>query len=80
VRIKEYVAQNQSEPGMWKLGFHTYGRSGRVNRQKVDLLPDEVFIVGEALADTQALATTVCDTARVATIVSLRSEIDIPVD
>ncbi|KEF63447.1 uncharacterized protein A1O9_01425 [Exophiala aquamarina CBS 119918] len=68
LRIKAYVAQNQVDPGMWKLGFHTYGRSGRVKGQKVDLLPDEVFIVGEALADTQALATSVCDTARVATI------------
>lgn len=65
---------------MWKLGFHTYGRSGRVKGQKVELLPDEVFIVGEALADTQALATAVCDTARVATIVSHQSEIDLGID
>jgi hypothetical protein len=57
---------------MWKLDFHTYGRSGRVNGQKADVQPDEVFIVGEVLAETQALATAVSDTARVATIVSLQ--------
>lgn len=59
---------------MWKLDFHTYGRTGRVNGKRVELQPDEVFIIGEALAETQSLATAVADTARVATIVSLRQD------
>lgn len=38
----------------------------------MDVQPDEVFIIGEVLAETQELATAVADTARVATIVSLQ--------
>lgn len=74
LRVKAYVAQNQVDQGVWKLDFHTYGRTGRVDGQRVDLQPDEVFIIGEALAETQSLATAVADTARVATVVSLRQD------
>lgn len=65
---------------MWKLDFHTYGGRRRVNGEWVDLQPDEVFIIGEVLAETQALATIVCDTARVATIVSLQLETTAAID
>ena len=59
--VKEYVRQQQSDAqGAWKLVFHKYGGKDA----------EELVLIGEALADTQALATAVADTARVATIVS----------
>ncbi len=59
-RVKEYVAlQHKDAEGTWDIDFHMYGRG-----------TDEVFVVGEALASTQELATSVANIARIACIVS----------
>lgn len=63
--VKEYV--NQQHPhikGEWNLDFHTYGKG-----QETATGPGEVFIVAEALAPTQKLATSIAAKARVAMIV-----------
>ncbi|KAL1616687.1 hypothetical protein SLS54_008254 [Diplodia seriata] len=58
-RVKAYVAaQHRDSAGSWQLGFHVYGAGS-----------PEIFIVGEALASSQQLATSVANTARIATIV-----------
>ncbi|KAK6221103.1 hypothetical protein LQW54_001676 [Pestalotiopsis sp. IQ-011] len=57
-RIRDYVdTQHRDSSGWWKVDFHVHGRN-----------TDEVFLVGEALADTQVLATSVASTARIATM------------
>ncbi|KAH6658033.1 hypothetical protein BKA67DRAFT_204926 [Truncatella angustata] len=57
-RIKEYVAsQHTRDSGLWNLDFHVHGRD-----------TEEIFLVGESLANSQRLATSVASTARVATI------------
>ncbi|ETS87268.1 hypothetical protein PFICI_01096 [Pestalotiopsis fici W106-1] len=57
-RIKEYVGiQHVDTSERWKVDFHVHGRN-----------TDEIFLVGEALADTQALATSIASTARIATM------------
>ncbi|OJD32527.1 caib baif family enzyme [Diplodia corticola] len=58
-RVKAYVAgQHRDKDGEWELGFHVYGREDRESG---------AFIVGEALASSQQLATSVACTARIAT-------------
>ncbi|TPX15866.1 uncharacterized protein E0L32_000200 [Thyridium curvatum] len=55
--IKAYVALQHRHVTneKWEIGFHTYGGEAS----------GEVFLVGEALADSQVLATSVASTARV---------------
>lgn len=66
-RIKEYVAkQHEKAEGTWDLDWHIYGQ----NQVTPDGHPAEIFLVGEALASTQELATSVVSTARIATVVS----------
>ncbi|KAH7122678.1 hypothetical protein B0J11DRAFT_608191 [Dendryphion nanum] len=68
-RIKGYVStQHEDVGGKWALDFHTYGRD------QVSALPEnageasEVFLIGEALADTQDLASSIASAARIATV------------
>ncbi|TVY24646.1 hypothetical protein LHYA1_G006398 [Lachnellula hyalina] len=73
-RIQEYViTQNTpSSPSsgeFWKLGFHTYGANGIMGALEPGdstFQPREIFIVGEVLASSQKLATSIAATARVA--------------
>ncbi|KAK1964877.1 hypothetical protein LY78DRAFT_738806 [Colletotrichum sublineola] len=64
VSVKAYV--KQQHPGIsgdWDLGFHVYGKG-----QSTPTGPGEVFIVVEAVAPTQQLATGLVSTARIALI------------
>jgi hypothetical protein len=70
-RVKEYVAsQHEDAEGSWELDFHVYGQ------HQISTLPlnrgqtAEVFLIGEALASTQALATSIAHVTRVAAVVS----------
>ncbi|KIX06047.1 uncharacterized protein Z518_04021 [Rhinocladiella mackenziei CBS 650.93] len=67
-QAKWYAGTQVVGKGEWQLEFHVYGRTGRIDGEPADIEPDEVFIVGEVLADTQALATQVCEAARIATV------------
>ncbi|KAL7916669.1 hypothetical protein GGI35DRAFT_485779 [Trichoderma velutinum] len=61
-RIKAYVAQQHTHiTEKWELGFHTYGydETNKAAHAK------NVFLVAEALAETQATATSIASTARV---------------
>lgn len=63
--IKQYVEQQHPLiEGEWDLDFHTYGKG-----QQAAIGPGEVFIVAEAIAPTQQLATSIASKARVAMIV-----------
>ncbi|EQB48667.1 hypothetical protein CGLO_12086 [Colletotrichum gloeosporioides Cg-14] len=62
--VKAYVKQQHPNiPGHWDLDFHTYGQG-----QSTPLGPGEVFIVAEAVAPTQELATGLVSTARIGMI------------
>lgn len=50
---------------MWELDFHVYGE-----RKDTAKAPAEIFVVAEALAQTQQLATSIASKARIAMIVS----------
>lgn len=64
--IKKYVKQQHPDvPGEWKLDFHTYG-SGTTRPGGA---PGPIFLIAEVLAPTQALATTICNSARAGMIV-----------
>jgi hypothetical protein len=70
-RIKEYVAlQHQDVEESWELEFHVYGQHQvstlPLNRGQ----PSEIFLIGEALASTQQLATSIAHVARIAATVS----------
>ncbi|EMR68246.1 putative caib baif family enzyme protein [Eutypa lata UCREL1] len=57
-RVKKYVAlQHKKADGTWEFDYHLYGKG-----------TNEVFLVGEALASTQELATSVANIARIACI------------
>lgn len=63
-RVKGYVAQKHSHlEGKYSMDFHVYGYDEKKAQQQGS--QGEVFIVGEALAETQALATSLASTARV---------------
>jgi hypothetical protein len=65
--VKAHVRQQHpSIPGDWDLDFHVYGKG-----QSTPAGPGEVFIIVEAVAPTQQLATCLVSTARVALIVSI---------
>ncbi|KAF5520581.1 hypothetical protein CGCA056_v008861 [Colletotrichum aenigma] len=62
--VKAYVKQQHPNmPGNWDLDFHTYGQG-----QRTPLGPGEVFIIAEAVASTQELATGLVSTARIGMI------------
>ncbi|KAL7899960.1 hypothetical protein HDV64DRAFT_268360 [Trichoderma sp. TUCIM 5745] len=64
-RVKGYVTQQHSHISeKWDLGFHTYGYDETNKTAHVG----NVFVVAEALAETQATATSIASTARVACI------------
>ncbi|TQN69637.1 hypothetical protein CSHISOI_05817 [Colletotrichum shisoi] len=64
VSVKGYVKQQHpSIPGDWDLDFHVYGKW-----QSTPAGPGEVFLVAEAVAPTQQLATGLVSAARVAMI------------
>ncbi|TVY47145.1 hypothetical protein LOCC1_G002494 [Lachnellula occidentalis] len=76
-RIQEYVTTQNPPPSspssgeFWKLGFHTYGANGIMGALEPGdstYQPREVFIVGEALASSQKLATSIAATARIAAV------------
>ncbi|KAL6890526.1 hypothetical protein GGI43DRAFT_222088 [Trichoderma evansii] len=64
-RVKGYVAQQHTHISeKWELGFHTYGYDETNKTAHMG----NVFLVAEALAETQATATSIASTARVACI------------
>lgn len=62
--IKAYVKKQTTtaEDSWWDLEFHIWGKSPNGTA--------EIALIGEAIASSQELATSVAATARVATIVS----------
>ncbi|GKT46220.1 uncharacterized protein ColSpa_06401 [Colletotrichum spaethianum] len=67
VSVKAYVKQQRlNVPGDWDIDFHVYGKG-----QSTPTGPGEVFLIAEAVASTQQLATGVVSTARIAMIVSI---------
>ena len=68
--VKVYVKQQHAHViEKWELGFHIYGNKGmEVTDPPSTTVPREVFLVGEALAETQAVATSIASTARVACV------------
>jgi hypothetical protein len=70
-RVKGYVAEQHREAdGTWDLDFHYYGKSDELGDDTVSETPvPEVFIIGEALASSQELASSVAATAKIATTV-----------
>ncbi|PKS08579.1 hypothetical protein jhhlp_004965, partial [Lomentospora prolificans] len=64
VAVKKYVAsQHPDSSGEWDLDFHLYGKG-----QHTSDGPGEIFIVAEAIAPTQTLATSIASKARVGMI------------
>ena len=64
-RVKGYVAQQHAGVSeIWKLGFHVYGYD-EITKQAG---AGSVLVIGEALAETQATATSVASTARIACV------------
>ncbi|MCJ1479813.1 hypothetical protein MMC13_008499 [Lambiella insularis] len=72
VRVKQFVTQqNQSASGTWEMDFHVYGANGIMGSQEPgdsSYRPREIFLVGEALASSQKLATSVASSARIACV------------
>lgn len=71
-RVKDHVTQQYKDAkGTWEIEFHVYGAKGIMgNLEPGDpsYQPREIFLVGEALASSQALATSVASTARIACV------------
>jgi hypothetical protein len=71
-RVKEFVKQQHSSIiEKWELDFHVYGANGIMNAQEpgdTSYLPREIFLVGEALAPSQQLATSIASSARIACV------------
>ncbi|EPE33569.1 hypothetical protein GLAREA_06582 [Glarea lozoyensis ATCC 20868] len=71
-RAKAYVKQQHKEsPGTWELDWHVYGVDGIMGSLEPgdpSYQPREVFLVGEALASSQELATSVASCARIACV------------
>ncbi|TEA18741.1 hypothetical protein C8034_v011959 [Colletotrichum sidae] len=62
--VKAYVKkQHPGISGHWDLDFHLYGKG-----QTTPLGPGEVFVIAEAVAPTQQLATAIVSTARIGLI------------
>lgn len=65
-RAKAYVSQQQGHvKEKWTLDFHIYGFDSEMNKKSSS---SDVFIVGEALAESQTLATSVASSARIACV------------
>ncbi|KAL7621705.1 hypothetical protein AAE478_009032 [Parahypoxylon ruwenzoriense] len=63
--VKSYVADQHSHfPGTWEFDFHFYGKP----ETGAESVSREVFLIGEALASSQDLATSVAYTARIGVI------------
>jgi hypothetical protein len=70
-RVKGYVAlQHGDKEAAWELDFHVYGQHQISTLPLNKGQPSEIFLIGEALASTQALATSVASLARIAVTVS----------
>ncbi|KAI0599550.1 hypothetical protein F4775DRAFT_591337 [Biscogniauxia sp. FL1348] len=66
-RVKAYAAQqHRGQTGSWELDFHTYGKPSTPAQTLSAGKSPEVFLVGEVLASTQELATSVASAAKVA--------------
>lgn len=64
-RVKAYVAQQHSQiQDEWSLDFHIYG----FDPARPPELLGKVFLVGETLAGSQALATSIASSARIACV------------
>lgn len=64
--VKDYVRrQHKHVSSEWDLGFHVYGQE-----KTMTTTPPGIFIVAEAIAETQDLANSLTSKARVAMIVS----------
>ena len=64
-RVKAYVAQQHTGVSeIWKLGFHVYGYDEVAKRAGAG----SVLVIAESCAETQATATSVASTARVACV------------
>ena len=69
-RIKWYChQQHDAVDGKWEIDFHLYGKDQVSNLPHNLGQPSELFLVGEVLASSQALAYTIAYTAGVATTV-----------
>jgi hypothetical protein len=70
--VKEYATQqNKDETETWDLGFHVYGKNGVMDSLEPEdpsNQPREIFLVGEALASNQKLASSIASTARIACV------------
>jgi len=74
-RVKEYVmAQHEGVEGTWELNFHVYGQHQASATSDWESESPEIFLIGEALASTQELATSVACVARIAVTVSCPEE------
>ncbi|KAI0376806.1 hypothetical protein F5Y04DRAFT_265786 [Hypomontagnella monticulosa] len=63
--VKGYAADQHSHvTEKWEFDFHLYGKPDDSNEDTV--LSEEIFLIGEALAPTQELATSIAATARIA--------------
>lgn len=66
-RVKGYVAsQHEDSPDAWELDFHVHGQHQVSTRAVDEGQPGEILLIGEALASTQALATSISSMARIA--------------
>lgn len=63
--------QHEDAEGTWELDFHIYGQHQISTLALNQGPPSEIFLIGEALASTQTLATSVVCVARVAVTVRL---------
>lgn len=66
--VKDYVrAQHTDHSEPWDIYFHVYGLDASTQTlTRPARIPREVFIVGEVMAESQALATSLASSARVA--------------
>ena len=71
-RIKDYITfQHKHVAEKWELNFHVYGRDDNwtpASGGRPYSGPKGVFIVGEAVAESQKVATSVCASARIGCI------------
>ena len=72
VRVKEFAKQQHKDiTEEWDIDFHVYGTNGIMGSQEPGspaYLPREIFLVGEALASSQSLATSIAHSARIACV------------
>ncbi|KAI1372462.1 hypothetical protein F4677DRAFT_263532 [Hypoxylon crocopeplum] len=67
--VKGYAAsQHKHASGEWEFDFHLYGKPDQSADDESVAQSQELFVIGEALASSQELATSVAATARIAVI------------